>query len=183
MIAMDDIVFLSDVDNALLDNDMIQDEVSVHLATCHSKAVRKRYWSIFKELRGELDYAHYLGALERYRSEDVHDPPIPEITSWLADYPLLGWLILSDSDAVSIERLDPAAHGVLTDHMPRILAAVKVKCGDRIRTAFLRQGYYANYHQALAAYPLADVQVERIGDLAAFDHARFGPNKEQGVRT
>ena len=124
---MDDIVFLSDVDNALLDNDMIQEEVSVHLATCHSKAVRKRYWSIFEELRRELDYAHYLGALERYRSEDVHDPRIPEMTSWLADYPLLGWLILSDSDAVSIERLIPRhTMSLLTTSSP-ILAAVKAK--------------------------------------------------------
>jgi hypothetical protein len=52
MITMDDIVFLSDVDTALLDNDRIQDEVSVHLATYHSKAVRKRYWSIFEGIEG-----------------------------------------------------------------------------------------------------------------------------------
>jgi hypothetical protein len=153
MIAMDDIVFLSDVYNALLDNDRIQDQVSVHLATCHSKAVRKRYWSIFEELRGELSYAGYLGALERYRCEDVHDPRILKMASCLADHPLADRVVPSDGDAVSIERLYPAVHAVLTDHMLWILAAVKVKCGDRATTVSPRQGHYANDPEALAAYP------------------------------
>jgi hypothetical protein len=230
MIAMDDIVFLFDVDNTLLDNDRIQDDLSVHLATCYSEAVRKRYWSIFEELRGELGYADYLGALERYRSEDVHDPRILKMASWLVDYPFadrlypgaldavkrLGqWgstVVLSDGDAVfqprkveragiwsafgdrvlifihkeqeldDVERLYPAAHYVLIDDKLRILAAVKAKWRDRVTTVFPRQGHYANDPKALAAYPPADIQVERIGDLAAFDRARFGPNKDQGVR-
>jgi transaldolase len=229
MIAMDDIVFLFDVDNTLLDNDRIQDDLSAHLATCYSEAVRKRYWSIFEELRGELGYADYLGALERYRSEDVHDPRILKMASWLVDYPFadrlypgaldavkrLGrWgrtVVLSDGDAVfqprkveragiwsafgdrvlifihkeqeldDVERLYPGAHYVLIDDKLRILAAVKAKWGDRVTTVFPRQGHCANDPEALAAYAPADIEVERIGDLAAFDRARFGPNKE-GVR-
>ncbi len=72
---MDDIVFLFDVDDALLDNNRIREELSVHLATCHSGRA-ERYWSIFEDLRGELGYADYLGALGCHRSEDVHDPRI-----------------------------------------------------------------------------------------------------------
>ena len=71
---MDDIVFLFDVDNTLLDNDRVQEDLRRHLAESYGNAARDRYWAIFEELRGELGYADYLGALERYRVEDMHDP-------------------------------------------------------------------------------------------------------------
>ena len=35
---------------------------------------RDRYWGIYEQLRAELGYADYLGALQRYRLEDVSDP-------------------------------------------------------------------------------------------------------------
>ena len=37
-------------------------------------AARDRYWDIFEELRNELGYADYVGALERYRREDNAQP-------------------------------------------------------------------------------------------------------------
>ena len=85
VIAMKDIVFLFDVDNTLLDNDRVQDDLRAHLAASYGAAARDRYWTIFEELRGELGYADYLGALERYRVEDMHDPRILKMSSWLVD--------------------------------------------------------------------------------------------------
>ena len=82
---MKDIVFLFDVDNTLLDNDRVQDDLRAHLAASYGAAARDRYWAIFEELRGELGYADYLGALERYRVEDMHDPRILKMSSWLVD--------------------------------------------------------------------------------------------------
>ena len=38
-------------------------------------------------MRSELGYADYLGALERYRLEDLHDPGILRMANWLVDYP------------------------------------------------------------------------------------------------
>jgi FMN phosphatase YigB (HAD superfamily) len=84
---MDDIVFLFDIDNTLLDNDRIQDDLSAYIAAAHGNAARDRYWAIFEELRSELGYADYLGALERYRLEDLHDPRVLRMSSWLVDYP------------------------------------------------------------------------------------------------
>jgi len=84
---MDDIVFLFDIDNTLLDNDRIQDDLSAYIAAAHGDAARDRYWAIFEELRNELGYADYLGALERYRLEDLHDPRVLRMSSWLVDYP------------------------------------------------------------------------------------------------
>ncbi len=115
---MHDIVFLFDVDNTLLDNDLIQSELHDHLGWHYGPAVRDRYWAIFEDLRTELGYADYLGALERYRLEDLHNPMILRIANWLVDYPFAERLypgalaavahvrqwgptvILSDGDAV-----------------------------------------------------------------------------------
>jgi FMN phosphatase YigB (HAD superfamily) len=43
--------------------------------------------SILEELRTELGYADFLGALQRYRVERLHDPHILEMSSFLVDYP------------------------------------------------------------------------------------------------
>jgi len=81
-----DLVFLFDVDNTLLDNDGVQAELGDHLRETYGEDARKRYWDIFEELRSELGYADYLGALERYRIEAMHDPRILRMANWLVEY-------------------------------------------------------------------------------------------------
>ena len=71
-----DIVFLFDVDNTLIDNDRVQAHLSEHLEQTYGATTRDRYWEIFEQLRSELGYADYLGALERYRTEDLHRPEV-----------------------------------------------------------------------------------------------------------
>ena len=39
------------------------------------------------DVRRELGYADYLGALERFRLEKMHDPRVLLMSSWLVDYP------------------------------------------------------------------------------------------------
>ena len=81
------LVVLFDVDNTLLDNDRVQADLGAHLAANYGRAAYDRYWAIFEQLRSELGYADYLGALERYRIEDLHDPRILRMANWLVDYP------------------------------------------------------------------------------------------------
>jgi len=81
------LLFLIDVDNTLLDNDRIAQDLSDHLTQVFGREVCDRYWSILEQLRQELGYADYLGALQRYRVEHVHDPHILEMSSFLVDYP------------------------------------------------------------------------------------------------
>jgi FMN phosphatase YigB (HAD superfamily) len=81
------IVFLFDVDNTLLDNDAIQDDLSAHLEREVGLVSRNRYWEIFEQLRAELGYADYLGALQRYRVEHQDDPQLLRISFFLLDYP------------------------------------------------------------------------------------------------
>lgn len=82
----DDLVFLFDVDNTLLDNDAVQADLHDYLAREHGPACRDRYWRLFEELRQELGYADYLGALERFRLEALHDPRVLRMANWLIDY-------------------------------------------------------------------------------------------------
>src|SRR5208283_1074496 len=72
------IVFLFDVDNTLLDNDAVQEDLSAHLERRFGAVSRDRYWALFEQLRAELGYADYLGALQRYRLENLDDPQLLE---------------------------------------------------------------------------------------------------------
>jgi len=118
MTSMSKVVFLVDVDNTLLDNDKAQDHYLQHIREHLGDYAAERYWSIFEELAKELGYADYLGALQRYRLEDFHDPHLLLMSSFLLDYPfrnrlypyaldVLKWLrsfgptvIFSDGDVV-----------------------------------------------------------------------------------
>jgi FMN phosphatase YigB (HAD superfamily) len=82
-----DTVFLFDVDNTLLNNDAVQKDLGDHLEREFGRAKRDRYWAIFEQLRGELGYADYLGALQRYRLENLDDPHLLRMSHFLIDYP------------------------------------------------------------------------------------------------
>jgi len=62
----------------------------------------------------------------------------------------------------------PAEHYVLVDDKLRILDAAKKAWGPRLTTVFPRQGHYAHDPGILAAFPGADVELERIGDLLRY---------------
>jgi FMN phosphatase YigB (HAD superfamily) len=68
-----------------------------------------------------------------------------------------------------VARRYPAGHYVMLDDKLRILSAMKSVWGSRLTTVFVRQGHYARDPNALAAYPPADVTIERIGELARGD--------------
>jgi FMN phosphatase YigB (HAD superfamily) len=87
MIAARETVFLLDVDNTLLDNDRVQNDLSRHLASEFGAESRDRYWTIFEQLRAELGYADYLGALQRYRLANLNEPRLLLMSSFLVDYP------------------------------------------------------------------------------------------------
>ena len=68
-----------------------------------------------------------------------------------------------------VERRYPARHYVMVDDKLRILTAMKKIWGERLTTVWPRQGHYALDPQTLAAYPPADLMVERIEDLVNYD--------------
>jgi FMN phosphatase YigB (HAD superfamily) len=214
------VVFLLDVDNTLLDNDRIEQDLRRYLEREFGEARRDQYWEIFETLRRELGYADYLGTLQRYRLEHLHDAGVLRLSSFLIEYPfanrlypgsldVIEWLgqwgptvILSDGDVVfqprkversglqeaaegrvliyihkeqeldEVERRYPAARYVVVDDKLRILAAVKQIWGPRVTTVFPRQGHYARDPAILAAYPPAEITVERIDNLLEHDFGK-----------
>jgi FMN phosphatase YigB (HAD superfamily) len=91
MTAPDDVVFLVDVDNTLIDNDRVVDDLRFHLGREFGAESAGRYWSLFEQLRDELGYADYLGALQRYRQEFADQGPHAHqlllVSGFLVDYP------------------------------------------------------------------------------------------------
>jgi len=51
------VVFLRDVDNALLDNDQVAAELRSYLTRELEADCQERYWEIFESVRSELGYA------------------------------------------------------------------------------------------------------------------------------
>lgn len=82
----DDIVFLIDCDNTLMDNDRVQSDLREHMEKEFGAEARDRYWSIYTELFAQLGYADYLGALQRYRLDAMNDPKLLLMAGWLMNY-------------------------------------------------------------------------------------------------
>jgi FMN phosphatase YigB (HAD superfamily) len=116
MSAVNGVVFLLDVDNTLLDNDRIEVDLKNHLEREFGSACRIRYWEIFEQLRAELGYADYLGALQRYRLDNVNDPRLLLMSSFLVDYPFA-------------DRLYPRVFDVI-EHLGRFGQTVILSDGD-----------------------------------------------------
>ncbi len=94
------VVFLLDVDNTLLDNDRVVADLMRHLEREVGPERQQRYWAIFEELREELGYADYLGALQRYRLEHPHDTHLLTVSYFLVNYPFANRLFPNSLDVI-----------------------------------------------------------------------------------
>jgi hypothetical protein len=98
------ITFLFDVDNTLLDNDHVVADLMRYLEHEIGPERQQRYWAFFEQLRTELGYADYLGALQRYRLEYPRDSRILAVSHYLIDYPFANRLFPNSLDAVEHAR-------------------------------------------------------------------------------
>jgi FMN phosphatase YigB (HAD superfamily) len=114
------VVFLLDVDNTLLDNDRIVADLRRHLEHEFGAESAERYWAIFEQLRAELGYVDYLGALQRYRDAIDHDGDrdhrLLQMSNFLLDYPFA-------------DRLYPRALAVVA-HLSTLGTTVILSDGD-----------------------------------------------------
>jgi FMN phosphatase YigB (HAD superfamily) len=95
-----DVVFLLDCDNTLLDNDLVEEDLRKHLARELGPASRDRYWAILEQLRNEFGYTDYLGALQRYRLGNMSDTRLLLVSSFLIDYPFASRLYSGALDVI-----------------------------------------------------------------------------------
>ncbi len=153
-----DVVFLFDVDNTLIDNDRVQAHLSEHLEQTYGAATRDRYWEIFEQLRSELGYADYLGALERYRLEDLHRPEVLRMSSWLVDYPFADRLYPRALDAVK--------------HVQQWGTIVILSDGDAVfqPRKVERSGLWQAFENRVLIYIHKEQELDDVGRLYPADH-------------
>jgi FMN phosphatase YigB (HAD superfamily) len=112
------VIFLFDVDNTLLDNERVAADLQHHLASEITVKGAQEYWRIFEQLRSELGYADYLGALQRYRDKHPRALHLLGVSDFLINYPFA-------------ERLFPDALKVI-EHVQQWGPAVILSDGDVI---------------------------------------------------
>jgi FMN phosphatase YigB (HAD superfamily) len=75
-----------------------------------------------------------------------------------------------------VQERYPAAHYVMVDDKPYLLAAMKSVLGAKLTTVFVRQGHYALAAQSNTGQPAPDRVIERIGDLQTLGNSDFQVN-------
>ncbi|MBI1370659.1 MAG: HAD family hydrolase [Planctomycetes bacterium] len=107
-------VFLFDVDNTLLDNDRVTADLKRYTAKNFGEARSQDYWRIFEQIRTELGYADYLGALQRYRIQHPRDTNLLAVSNFLVNYPFANRLFPNSLDVIDhVKQWGPAC--VLSD--------------------------------------------------------------------
>ncbi|HEY2558455.1 MAG TPA: HAD family hydrolase [Caldimonas sp.] len=151
------VVFLLDVDNTLLDNDAIIADLRRHLEEEFGGASAAEYWSIFERLRDELGYVDYLGALQRYRAAVEHrgdsDHRLLQIASFLIDYPFA-------------ERLYPRALDVVA-RLATLGTTVILSDGDVVfqPRKVLRSGLWAAVEGRVLIYVHKEARLDDVRRL------------------
>src|SRR6266436_4045154 len=152
------VVFLFAVDNTLIDNDRVQAHLKEHLEQTYGAATRDRYWEILEDLRNELGYVDYLGALERYRIEAMHRPEVLRMSSWLVDYPFADRLYPGALDAVK--------------HVQQWGTTVILSDGDAVfqPRKVERSGLWRAFDNRVLIYIHKEQELEYVGRLYPADH-------------
>ena len=118
------VAFLFDVDNTLLDNDSVAADLQRHLAEEVGAEGASEYWRIFEELRTELGYADYLGALQRYRAQYPRDPHLLIVSHFMINYSFAARLL---PDALEvIERVERWGEAVILSDGDVVFQPLKI---------------------------------------------------------
>jgi len=151
-------VILFDVDNTLIDNDRIASDLKRHLKDRVGEACERRYWDIFEQLRTELGYADYLGALQRYRIEQPRDPKLLEVSYFMINYPFANRLYPQSLDAV--------------DHAQQMGRAVILSDGDVVfqPRKVDRSGLYDTFEGHVLIYVHKEQQLDDVEAKYPADH-------------
>ena len=151
-------VFLFDVDNTLLDNDRVTADLRDHLEREVGHERQERYWSIFEELRSEVGYADYLGALQRYRANYPRDLHVLTVSHFLLEYPFPA-------------RLFPDALEVVNS-VKRYAVPVILSDGDVVFQPhkIRRSGLYDGFDGAVLIYVHKESELEDIARRYPADH-------------
>ena len=101
MLNADEVVFLLDVDNTLLDNDRFAADLGERLEAAFGASERARYWTIFGQLRDQFGLADYLGSLQKFRAGLDDHPELLAMSEFLLEYPFTARIFPRALEAVA----------------------------------------------------------------------------------
>jgi FMN phosphatase YigB (HAD superfamily) len=159
------VVFLFDVDNTLLDNDHVVSDLMRYLEHEIGYERQQRYWAYFEQLRTELGYADYLGALQRYRIEYPRDTRILAVSHYLIDYPFANRLFPNSLDVI--------------EHTRRFGEAAIVSDGDVVfqPLKIRRSGLMDSFDSRVLIYIHKEQELDDIAKHYPVDHYVFVDDK------
>ena len=151
-------VFLFDVDNTLLDNDRITADLKRHLELQVGPERQQRYWDFFEQLRSELGYADYLGALQRYRVEYPRDPGLLTVSHFIINYPFATRLYPDSLDV--IEHVKQWGEAVILSDGDVVFQPLKVE----------RSGIYESVDGKVLIYIHKEQELDDVAQRFPADH-------------
>ncbi len=151
-------VVLFDVDNTLLDNDRVTSDLRDHLETEVGHERQERYWSIFEELRAEVGYADYLGALQRYRANYPRDLHVLTVSHFLLEYPFRDCLLPNALEVVN--SVKQYAVPVILSDGDVVFQPHKIR----------RSGLYNAFEGAVLIYVHKEFELEDVAQRYPADH-------------
>jgi len=160
-----ELVFLFDVDNTLLDNDRVTADLMHHLELEVGLDGQRRYRDLFEELRVQLGYADYLGALQRYRMEYPRDFRILETSSFLVDYPFATRLYPDAIDVV--ERCQQLGQTAIVSDGDVVFQPIKIK----------RSGLMEAFGRKVLIYIHKEQELDDVAQRYPADHYLFIDDK------
>jgi FMN phosphatase YigB (HAD superfamily) len=159
------VVFLFDVDNTLLDNDRITADLMHHLERHIGRDGQQRYQDLFEELRVQLGYADYLGALQRYRVEYPRDFRILAVSSFLVNYPFATRLFPDSIDTV--ERCQQFGTAAIVSDGDVVFQPLKIE----------HSGLMETFHRKVLIYIHKERELDDVADHYPADHYVFIDDK------
>jgi len=152
------LVFLFDVDNTLLDNDRVAEDLKNFLIREVGDERAGLYWAIFEQLRSEVGYADYLGALQRYRESYPRDPHLLAVSHFLLEYPFANRLFPNSLDAI--------------EYVKRFGEPVILSDGDVVFQPHKvwRSGLFEAFHGAVLIYIHKEAEMDDVGRRYPADH-------------
>jgi len=152
------VVFLFDVDNTLLDNDAVTNDLREHLEREIGHERQERYWSLFEELRTEVGYADYLGALQRYRANYPRDLHVLTVSEFLLEYPFQDRLFFNARGVV--EEVKQYATPVILSDGDVVFQPHKIR----------RSGLYDAFDGGVLIYVHKESELEDVAQRYPADH-------------
>ncbi len=159
------LVFLFDVDNTLLNNDRVTADLMKHLELKVGSNGQRRYSELFEELRLQLGYADYLGALQRYRIEYPRDFRILAISSFLVDYPFATRLYPDAIDVV--ERFQQLGQTAIVSDGDVVFQPLKIE----------RSGLREAFERNVLIYIHKEQELDDVAQRYPADHYLFIDDK------